>query len=235
MTGRPIKAANARKSGEIVYIVVALFGAIVTTAYALRHTSSPLAFGIGLLCFVFYWRLVRGATIVYLGFGHRIGRLRNRNLQGRVSAYDGLRAKALSVSAKDLQLDLSAAQAVPFGVLMETGHPKAVVTLTSFLTGDASLYFSTGGGVIGGVGHEKVRDPARAFVTASVPYVPKMQPALEFPAPSTGMTRWYVLTTRGIVTAEFSEVDLGNGRSEFSPLFHAGQQVITQLRLVSSK
>jgi hypothetical protein len=53
--------------------------------------------------------------------------------------------------------------------------------------------------------------------------------------PELGRARFYVLTAMGIFTAEASERDLGEGRSELSPLFHAGHRVITELRLVTQK
>ncbi len=106
----------------------------------------------------------------------------------------------------------------------------AVATLTSFQTGDASLYLSTGGGVIGGVGRATVRDAAIAFVEAATPYLKHMDLSTDFPKPAQGMVRFYVLTTRGIHTAEFTEADLGGNKLEFSPLFYAGQEVLTRLR-----
>jgi hypothetical protein len=169
--------------------------------------------------------------MLFFGFRYRLGRLK----KSRANPYDELRAKALGVTPNDLNVKLDAAEATPYGILMETGRPTATVTLVSFSTGDASLYFSTGGGVIGGVGHESVRTAAQAFVNATIPFLAKMQSATETPTPSVGTTRFYVLTTRGIVTAEAVENDLGQGKSELSPLFHAGQDVITQIRLSSGK
>jgi hypothetical protein len=153
----------------------------------------------------------------------------------RANTYDGLRSAAMNMTPKELNLELSQSEVAPYGVLMELSFPNAVVTLASFATGDASLYFSTGGGVIGGVGHANVRTAAQAFVKSSISYLAKMQPTNEYPAPSRGMTRFYVLTTQGILTKELSEAELGSGKADFSALFFAGQDVITQLRLTSGK
>jgi hypothetical protein len=116
---------------------------------------------------------------------------------------------------------------------METGHPKAVVTLAAFDSGDASLYFSNGGGVLGGIGHETVRTAAVSFVESSRALLPSMSKTQETPLPPVGVVRFYVLTGDGIFTAEAPENELGNGGSCLSPLFYAGCDVITQLRLVT--
>jgi hypothetical protein len=54
-----------------------------------------------------------------------------------------------------------------------------------------------------------------------------------FPIPEPAHTIFYVLTDSGILTGGALENDLGFGRHPLSPLFHAGHEVITQLRLVS--
>ncbi len=56
--------------------------------------------------------------------------------------YQGLRKLALEVSASELGLKLEPNSAEPYGVLMEMNLSEGVATLTSFATGDASLYFS---------------------------------------------------------------------------------------------
>jgi hypothetical protein len=99
--------------------------------------------------------------------------------------YTALRNRALPFKPQQRGLKVSPGATAPFGILMETGYPRAVVTLTAFATGDASLYFSTGGGgVIGGVGHATVRAAARRFVTASQPFLSRMEKPTAFPPPA---------------------------------------------------
>ena len=49
--------------------------------------------------------------------------------------------------------------------------------------------------------------------------------------PSDGMTQFVAVTPEGVRGAVAAEEDLGEGRHELSPLFHAGHDVITQIRL----
>lgn len=146
-----------------------------------------------------------------------------------------LRTKALT-EAPALLLRNPAFRDVPaLGVLMEVGYAKSVVTLVSLIDGSASIYFSSGGGVIGGQGHETVRMAARRFTQFAGVYLPEMSGCSDFPMPAIGQTIFYVLTPNGVFTQAASEQELGGGSHSFSPLFYAGQCVITQLRKVTEK
>jgi hypothetical protein len=54
----------------------------------------------------------------------------------------------------DIGVSSASSEGVPLGVLMETGYDSATVTLFALSDGTTSLYFSNGGGVIGGQGQE---------------------------------------------------------------------------------
>jgi hypothetical protein len=146
--------------------------------------------------------------------------------------YVGLREHMLSLTPEQVGVEAVPGVVQPYGLLMETGYPKGTVTLVAFTTGDASLYFSNGGGILGGEGHETVRAAAIPFVAAAEPFIPSMVRTTEYPLPESGKTRFYVLTSEGIFTAEDDTQKLGEGRSELSSLFHSGHRVITELRLV---
>ncbi len=112
--------------------------------------------------------------------------------------YKGLRELALKISPEDFGLKRDGDGITAYGVLMEFTLPKATVTLTSYSSGDASLYFSTGGGILGGIGHETVRNAARQFVSSAQTFLSKMKEVASFPLPPTGMTHFYVLTNHGL-------------------------------------
>jgi hypothetical protein len=143
--------------------------------------------------------------------------------------YEGMRSQVLASGPEAFGLARDGALA-PYGVVMETGYREATVAVVSFISGDASVYISHGGGFIGGIGHATVRRAAQDFVSASAKYLPAMQKTDVFPGPADGQTRFFVLTTHGVFTAEAPEQDLGYGRSDLSPLFHAGQDVLTAIR-----
>ncbi|MCW2750713.1 MAG: hypothetical protein JWR83_1823 [Aeromicrobium sp.] len=119
-----------------------------------------------------------------------------------------------------------------YGMLMETGYDSAVATIVSLADGTTSMYFSSGGGTIGAGDHESVADATRAFVAAAGDFASYALPTADFPSPGIGEVRFQFLTFGGGLTASASEDDLGNQRHALSPLFFAGQDVITQIRLV---
>ncbi len=120
---------------------------------------------------------------------------------------------------------------------MEMGRPQAVVTLVSLADGTTSLYFSNGGGILGGGEHAPVAQASKAFVSSAEPYLPAMAPAPAFPLPlpAVGEVKFYVLTFEGIFTAEAGEQELGNRQHALSPLFYHGQAVLTQIRLMQEQ
>jgi len=101
------------------------------------------------------------------------------------------------------------------------------------LTGDASLYISSGGGIIGGIGHENVRRAAIAFVRESAGYLNQMASTSDFPYPPPAHVRFYVRTREAVYVTERREQDLGEKRDALWPLFYAGQNVLTELRTVA--
>jgi hypothetical protein len=140
-------------------------------------------------------------------------------------AYSGLRTQALQMTAAQA----GTADAV-FGVLMETGYPEAVVSLLAVSDGTASLYFSSGGGIIGAGGHEGPAVAARSLVAFAAHNLGHLVGAVEYPLPLPGRTRFYVLTSNGLLTVEAAERELGENRHVLSPLFYAAQELMTEIR-----
>lgn len=118
---------------------------------------------------------------------------------------------------------------------METGYPKAVVSLVSLADGTTSLYISNGGGFIGGGQYEPVAQASKSFVTAAEGYFSKMTLTDSFPSPAPERVKFYILTYSGIYTADIEEIDLVGNNHELSTLYYYGHKVITQLRLVQEQ
>ncbi len=127
----------------------------------------------------------------------------------------------------------SATDGLAWGTLMETGYDSVTVTLFALSDGTTSLYFSNGGGVIGGQAHEAVRRANEAFLNQATHSLQHLERCETYQIPEPAHTVFYVLTDSGILTGGALENDLGYGRHPLSPLFHAGHKVISQLRLIS--
>ncbi|HVQ10260.1 MAG TPA: hypothetical protein VMS43_17725 [Allosphingosinicella sp.] len=138
-----------------------------------------------------------------------------------------LRREAFTVGADSLGLPPDWG-GKPYGVIMETGAERGILTLAAFVTGDGSLYVSTGGGVIGRASHVHVVAQAKALVARAADHVDAFEDAAGFPSPPVGQTRFYLLTSDGIVTATEQTQMLAAGQSPLSPLFGTGQELLSE-------
>jgi hypothetical protein len=138
-----------------------------------------------------------------------------------------LRNALLTAPPQEIGIEDSEGKAKVLAVLMETALPAGVATLVSIHDGTASLYTTTGGGIMGGY---SAREEARKFVAEAGKHLSSMKPAQTFPYPPVGRIRFYVRTPDGVYTAEAVEEELLYKRHALSPLFHAGHGVLTGLR-----
>jgi hypothetical protein len=122
-----------------------------------------------------------------------------------------------------------------WAILMETGLEDACYTLVAVADGSASLYFSNGGGMIGGGEHPEGAAAAKAFLEFSREFDSQLTPSTDRPLPRPGMTRFYIVREDDLLTGEFSEDALGNGDLPVSPLFHKGHELITVIRLIEER
>ena len=147
--------------------------------------------------------------------------------------YMNLRRRALEMTPVNLGLDPKST--APYGLLMEMGIQISVVTLVSFVDGDANVYHKTGGGMVGGISHETVRNAAKAFVALAPNALPKMIKTSDYPLPGPDRVRFYILTPQGVFTTESNRQALTNPKSELGALFYAGQEVVAEMRQVQEQ
>ena len=142
-----------------------------------------------------------------------------------------LRAKALSVRPNDIGLAPSQYQNGVWGVLMETGLENgAVYSLVIIADGTTSLYFSTGGGVIGAGEHSTVRAASTDMLHLASRLRSDTKPTVGTPLPGPSQVVFYLLADKGTLTYSATEKELAEGKHHFSSLFFAGQNVISEVR-----
>lgn len=149
-----------------------------------------------------------------------------------VEVYDSLRSQVLGLRPE--QVGAKKEDHV-IAVLMETGYPEAVATLVSVVDGAASLYFSSGGGIIGGGENERPNAASKKLIRLADSFLRHTAKTEKTPLPKEGFTRFYFVTSSGLFTFEEKEEDLGEGRSVLSPLFHSAHELITELRLIDEQ
>ena len=147
-----------------------------------------------------------------------------------------LRNKWLTSDVDEIGLGDALGKANVWGAMMELALPvdgeTAVGTVFSALDGTASLYTSRGGGILGGY---SAKEPAQRFVAEAEKHLAHMKPTKAFPHPRIGRVKFYVMTRKGVYTADASDRELGGGRHALSRLSHAGHEVLTGLRLASGR
>jgi hypothetical protein len=145
------------------------------------------------------------------------------------TTYSTLREKAFDW--KDNRVPLGR----PVGFILETGYPQAAFTLVAMSDGAISLYFSNGGGTVGAGAHQGPAEAAKALLRLAATYVEQLPDAREAPIPQLGEVRMYVLLNEGKRGVQAPEIDFGEGRSQFSPLFHAAHDLIAEISRIEPR
>ncbi|HEY3798556.1 MAG TPA: hypothetical protein VGL58_09395 [Caulobacteraceae bacterium] len=138
-----------------------------------------------------------------------------------VEIYRGLRAQALTRTQNELGLQLNDPNIV-YGVVMDWGYLGEIATLASFLSGDTSIYFSRGGGVLGGGAYDTVKEASAKFVAAAQVRLRWMTPTTTFPLPAIGRAKLYVLTLNGVFATDLRLTPI---EPQCAELWGAGQQL----------
>ena len=141
--------------------------------------------------------------------------------------FEGLRNQALAARAP------SARDGRVYGGMLDWALDGGLATLFVLSDGTASLYLSSGGGVIDGAAHLAVRDAGRRFLATLDQALPLMSPDPSGERPPVGMTDLRALTTGGRYVARVATELLGRQLHPMAAAFHAGQTVIGELRRVA--
>jgi hypothetical protein len=151
------------------------------------------------------------------------------------SPYEGLRNMAFAVTPDQLGLSLPFEKTVVYGAIMDWGIDSATATIVSYQTGDASLYLSSGGGVIGGGQHKNVNRAAKKFVLTAQNLLNQTTKAETTPLPEKDMVLFYLLTNKGIYVGQERMKNIDNNSSPWMKLFEEGNNVLAELRKTSEK
>ena len=159
------------------------------------------------------------------------GRLRGQRPPKDI--YTDLRSMALTVDLATLQTPAGEPWTGAGLAMMEIGMERAVASIVAIADGTVSMYLSTGGGVIGAGEHEAVRAEAKRFRTVVADSRSLLSRATEFPLPEPGDVRFQARIGGDGFSAAAAESALRGGRHPLSPLYAAGQDLLTEIRLAS--
>jgi hypothetical protein len=149
--------------------------------------------------------------------------------------YSGLRNTILQGSPAKLGLPATSKPTEPWGVVMDWGKEGGTATVVALSDGSASIYFSTGGGYIGGKGQEPIRVAAEKAVEIARDVQLPSLPTTTYPLPEQRGVFFYVLTEAGVFMFRTSEQELNSPSHPLRKVGDAMQGVVTQYRLWDEK
>ena len=117
--------------------------------------------------------------------------------------------------------------------MMEIGTERAVASIVAIADGTVSMYLSTGGGAIGAGEHEAVRAEAKRFRTVVADSRHLLSPSTDFPLPKPGEVRFQARIGDDGFSGAALEAALRGGRHPLAPVYAAGQDLLTEIRLAS--
>jgi len=144
--------------------------------------------------------------------------------------FNDLRNMAFNATGEQLGLENLKDKEV-YGVIMDWDLGDGIMTLITYQTGDASMYLSTGGGVIGGGQHENVSAASKRFVEQANKYIFKTTETDSTPIPDKNCVRFYFLTNSGKYFVQEQMTSFENETSFWLDYFNEANKVITELRL----
>lgn len=144
--------------------------------------------------------------------------------------YQDLRNLAFGATLEQIGVELPVDQTKIYGVIMDWELGEGTATLVAFLSGDASLYLSSGGGVIGGRGHDNVKKAAAALIDKAENYLSKTVKTDSTPLPDKDGVTFYFLTNKGKFVGREEVKNFDNDTSQWLDLFVEGNKLITEIR-----
>ncbi len=156
-----------------------------------------------------------------------------RKVDPKNNPYQDLRNLAFDATMEQIGVKLPADQTKIYGVIMDWELGEGTATLVAFLSGDASLYLSSGGGAIGGREHDNVKQAAAAFIDKAEKYLSKTVKTDSTPLPGKDRVTFYFLTNKGKFVGQEEVKNFDNDSSQWLDLFVEGNKLITEIRIMA--
>ncbi len=119
-----------------------------------------------------------------------------------------------------------------WGVMIETGYEVGIATLVAFADGTTSLYYSTGGGMLGSADYSPLADSSQALVADANHYLSNLDTINKVPLPAAGQVRFTFLTFAGKLSLVVDQRSLAAGNHKLSPLYTQALHTLDELRVL---
>lgn len=148
-------------------------------------------------------------------------------------AFQGLRAMALGVDPGSIPTPADEPWSGAAVAAMELSVDGATATVVAIADGTVSMYLSRGGSVIGAGEHAAVSGQGQRFRTVVADSRGLLARTADFPLPGPGQVRFHARVGDDRFTGVATEAALRGGRHPLAPLYAAGQDLLTEIRLAS--
>ena len=118
---------------------------------------------------------------------------------------------------------------------MDVAMANGVASIVAFWDGTVSLYTSRGGGMLGLGGYPGPREAGARLIEFAPEFIKSCASTNAYPLPTVGMTRFYLVGSDLVVTAEANSEDLAQGRHGLSPLFSKCNELLTEVTKVQNE
>jgi len=180
------------------------------------------------------WKYITAIVIQSAIIGYFI----NQSIKARAArkaapaagSYEGMRQLAVSITPQQLKLEIPPSHILVYGVVMDWDMGEDMVTLLTYITGAANMYFRSGEGVIGGGKNKEAGEAAIELVIAARDYLERAVPVTTAEFPLKGCIRFHFLTNQRMFAAQENWKFISDGSSPWLPLFEKASNVMTILR-----
>lgn len=149
--------------------------------------------------------------------------------------YYDLRKMALKITPELVGAQAGGRRPHVYGMVIDWDTGESTVTVAAYQNGEASMYVSSGGGIIGGGQFRKVRKVARLLIDMSQDYVGKAEKTTTTLLPERHCVGFYLLTTHGNYYAREEMKAIEYGNSDWRPLFNEASKILSRLQQVSER
>lgn len=143
--------------------------------------------------------------------------------------YEELRKLALSTTAEQLGLS-EIDDGKVYGIVSDLGMENGTATIVAFLTGDTSIYLSSGGGYIGAGNHKKVNKEIKRIVDQIQKFKREAKKIKNADLPSQNEVTFNFLTKNGLYQIKTNYEDLESQNSDYKVLFKEINKIISLIR-----
>lgn len=149
----------------------------------------------------------------------------NHTQENQTSLYTNLRKRALGITADQIESPSSISESKVFGVMIDWELEEGLASLVAYLSGDASIYFSQGGGIIGGGNFENVRNEVFSLLEVAQGLIEKATKIEEIPFPEKGACRIMLFTKQGFYCLEEKSEELNSTNSKWGSFLSQAKKV----------